>query len=86
LASPEVDVCGREVIDTLVITPMIVMIDECLDLLFQVCWEEEVLQQDPVLQGLMPPLDLTLSLWLIWRTSDMSHFFSSSHSASSPET
>ena len=60
--------------DALVITPMIVMIDECLDLRFQVCREEVVFQQDTVLQGLVPSLDLALCLRVIWRTPDVAHF------------
>ena len=53
---------------------MIVMIDECLDLRFKVCWEEVVIQQDAVLQCLMPPFDLALSLRMIWCSPDMPHF------------
>ena len=53
---------------------MIVMIDECFDLSLQVCREEVVVQQDAVLQGLMPPFNLALGLWVIWRTSNVSHF------------
>ena len=59
--------------DALMITPMIVMIDECLDLRFQVCREEVVFQQDTVLQGLVPSLDLALCLRVIWCTPDMPH-------------
>jgi len=44
---------------------MIVMIDECLDLSLKVCREKVVFQQDAVLQGLMPPLDLSLSLRMV---------------------
>ena len=54
---------------------MIVMIDECFDLSLQVCREEVVLQQDAVFQGLMPSLDLTLSLRMIRRAPDVAHFF-----------
>ena len=71
---PEVDVCRGEVVNALVVSLMIVMIDECLDLRFQVCWEEVVLQQDAVLQCLMPSLYLALCLRMIWRTSDVAHF------------
>jgi hypothetical protein len=34
---PEADVCGSGVVDALVVSPMIVMIDERFDLRFQVC-------------------------------------------------
>jgi hypothetical protein len=37
LATPEVDVCGGEVVDALVVSLMIVMIDERFDLRFEVC-------------------------------------------------
>jgi hypothetical protein len=50
LPAPEVNICGREVVDALVLSLMIVMIDKCLDLRFKVCWEEVVIQQDAVLQ------------------------------------
>ena len=62
MATPEVDVCGREVVDALVVSLMVVMINECLDLRFEVCREEVVVQQDAVFQGLMPSLDLALCL------------------------
>jgi hypothetical protein len=54
---------------------MIVMIDECLDLRFQICREEVVVQQDAVFQGLMPSLYLALCLRVIWCTPDVPHFF-----------
>ena len=53
---------------------MIVSIDERLDLSLQGCLEEVVLQQDAVFQGLMPSLDLTLSLQMLRRTPDVAHF------------
>ena len=74
MPTPEVNVRGSEVVDALVVSLMIVMIDECLNLRFQVCWEEVVFQQDPVLQGLMPPLDLALSLRMIRCAPDVAHF------------
>ena len=65
MPTPEVDVGGGEIMDALMITPMIVMIDECLNLRFQVCRKEVVFQQDTVLQDLMPSLDLALCLRVI---------------------
>ena len=44
---------------------MIVVIDEQLDLLFQITRQEVVFQQYPVLQGLMPTFDLALRLRMI---------------------
>ena len=51
--------------DALVIALMVVMIDERLDLRFQICWKKVVLQQDAVLQGLVPTFDLALGLRVI---------------------
>ncbi len=34
-----------------------------------------MLEQDTVLHGLVPPLDLALGLWVVWRASDMVHVF-----------
>ncbi len=73
LAASEVDVGGREVIQALVIALMVVVIDERFDLGFEICREEVVVQQDTVLQGLMPTLDLALCLWVIRRPADMTH-------------
>ena len=53
---------------------MVVVIDERFNLCLQVCREEVVLQQDAVFQGLVPSLYLTLSLRMIRRTPDVSHF------------
>ena len=58
----------------LVVSLMIVMIDERLNLRFQVGRKEVILKQDAVLQGLVPSLDLALCLRVIWCTPDVSHF------------
>ena len=52
---------------------MIVMIDERFDLRFHICREEVVFQQDAVFQGLVPPLDLALSLRRVRIASDVPH-------------
>ena len=44
------------------VMPVIVMIDEGADLVFEIARQIIVLQQDAVLQGLMPTLDLALGL------------------------
>src|SRR5215470_647696 len=51
-AAPEVDVGWGEIVDTLVVTAAIVVIDEGGDLGFEIAWEEVVFQQDAVLEGL----------------------------------
>jgi hypothetical protein len=53
--------------DVVVLSAMIVMIEECLDRRFQVCREEVVIQQNSVLQGLVPALDFALCLRVQWR-------------------
>ena len=70
---PEVNVCGREVVDASVITTVVVVIHECLDLMFEVAGQVVVLQQDPVFERLMPALDLTLSLWMMGCATDVVH-------------
>ena len=76
LGLAKVDVCGSESINVLVVSLMIVMINECLDLRFQVCREEVIFQQDAVLQGLMPPLYLALCLRMIRCPPDVPLCFS----------
>ena len=50
------------------------MLDERLDLRFQVCREEVVVQQNAVLQCLVPSLNLALSLRMIRCPPDVAHF------------
>ena len=52
---------------------MIVMIDEGLDLGFEITWQEVVFQQNAVLQGLMPTFDLALGLGMIRCTARVLH-------------
>ena len=52
---------------------MIVVGDELSDLRLEITRQEVVLQQDAVLQGLMPALDLSLGLRMIRRATDMLH-------------
>ncbi len=62
LAASEVNVGGREVVEPLVVSSVIVMFDEVRDLGFKVFLEEVVFEQDAVLQRLVPTFDLTLRL------------------------
>ena len=63
--SAEVGVRRRHVAQALVVAGVVVVLDEDADLGLQVAGEEVVLQQDAVLQGLMPALDLALGLGMI---------------------
>ncbi len=65
LATSEVDVGRREVLQALVITPVIVVIDEGVDLLSEIARKIVVFQQDAVLEGLVPTLDFALGLRVI---------------------
>ena len=56
----EVDVGGCEVLQALVVSPVIVVGGELTDLPFEVTRQEVVLRQNAVLQGLMPTFDLAL--------------------------
>ncbi len=58
----EVGVGGRHVFQALVVTLVVVVFDEGLDLGLEVAGQEVVFQQDAVLQGLVPALDLALGL------------------------
>jgi hypothetical protein len=73
LAPPEVDVGGRQVADALMIAQVIVVSDEGRDLGFKIARQVIVLEQDAVLERLMPALDLSLGHRIIRRAADMPH-------------
>ena len=73
LSASEVDVGGGEITQAFVITPMIVVLDERIDLGFEVTGQIVILQQNPVLQGLVPSLDLALGLRMVGSATDMLH-------------
>lgn len=62
LAAPEVDVGRGEIVEALVVSAMVVVLDEGYDLGFEVFFEEVVFEQDAVLQSLMPAFDFPLCL------------------------
>ena len=67
--APEVDVCRCDVVQALVVTLIVVILDERADLAFKITGEGLVLQQNPVLHGLMPAFDLALGLRMEWRAA-----------------
>ena len=73
LIAPEVDIGGRQVSEALVVALVVVMVDECGDLPFQVARQEVMFEQDAVLHGLVPALDLALGLGMVGRAADMLH-------------
>ena len=58
LGPPEVDVSRSEIAEALVIASMVVVLDEGRDLAFEIAGQVIVLEQDAVLERLMPALDL----------------------------
>lgn len=62
LSASKVDVGGSEIVEALMVTAMIVMLDEGRDLGFKVLLEEVVFKQDAVLQRLVPAFDFPLRL------------------------
>ena len=58
----EVGIGRRYVVEALVVALVIVVLDERLDLVLKIAWQEVVLQQHTVLEGLVPALDLALGL------------------------
>ena len=70
----EVGVGGCDVFQALVVTVIVVMIDEGTDLVFEIARQIIVLQQDAVLQRLMPTLDLALRLRMVWSAANVIDF------------
>jgi len=60
LVSAEVDIGRREISEALVVPVVVVVGDEGPDLPLQIARQKVILQQDLVLQGLVPTLDLML--------------------------
>ena len=73
LAPSEVDVGWRQIADAFVIAQVIVVNDEGLDLGFEIARQVIVLEQDTVLERLMPALDLALGHRMIRRATDVLH-------------
>jgi len=72
--SSKVDIGGCDVAQALVISLVVVVIDESPNLACEVPGKIVVFQQDPVLHGLMPPFDFALGLRMEWRSANMAHF------------
>ena len=72
-AAPEVDVSRGQVADTLVVAVVVVVVDEGGDGGFQGTFEEVVFQQNAVLEGLVPALNLALGLRMHRRAANVFH-------------
>ena len=71
--APEIDVSRCDVVQALVVSLVVVIIDEGPDLMFEIAGQVVVFQQNPVLHGLMPALDLALGLRMERRSANVVH-------------
>ena len=55
------------------VAAVVVVFDEAPNAGLEITRQEVVFEQDPVFEGLMPTLDLTLGLWVVRRTADVIH-------------
>ena len=69
--SAEVGVGRGHVVQALVVALVVVVLDEGLDLGLEVAGQDVVFEQDAVLQGLVPALDLALGLGMTRGAADM---------------
>jgi len=83
---PEVDISGCGVVGSRVVTRVFLMVDEGFDLGLKIAWREAVFQQDAVLEGLVPALDLVWGLQMICAPRECLMPLSVNHSVKSPET
>ena len=68
-APPEVNVGWGEIVDAFMVTVVVVVVDERGDLRFEITRQEIVFQQDAVLEGLVPALDLAAGLRMARRVA-----------------
>jgi hypothetical protein len=71
LCSAEEDIGGCHVVQAFVVAAVVVVLDEGVDPRFELAGKVVVLEQDAVLECLMPALDLALGLGMTWRTAEM---------------
>ncbi len=69
LPSAEVNVCWRKVLKAIVVSPVAIIVDEVIDLVFEIARKEVVFREGAVLEALVPALDLSLCLWMARRTA-----------------
>ena len=59
-SSAEVDVSRRQVVQALVVSTVVVVLNELVDAVFELTWQIVVFQQDPVFHRAVISLDLAL--------------------------
>ena len=68
-AAPAIDVCGGEIVDALMVSAVVVVVDESRNLSFEIARQKVIFQQDAVFEGLMPALDFALGHRMIRRAA-----------------
>lgn len=71
LLSAKIDIRRRQIVDALMIAAMILVLDESLDVGFDIPRQIIVFQQDLVFQRLMPALDFALGLGMARRAANV---------------
>ncbi|CDO37960.1 hypothetical protein SPHV1_470051 [Novosphingobium sp. KN65.2] len=69
----EVGISRRHITQALVVALVVIVLDERLDLCFEIAGQVVIFQQDAVLQGLMPAFDFTLGLGMEGGAAHMAH-------------
>src|SRR5260370_15848844 len=69
--SAEVDVSRRQVVQALVVSTVVVVLDELVDAMFELTWQIVVFQQDLVFHRAVISLDLTLRHRVVRPAADM---------------
>ncbi|GEL65845.1 hypothetical protein KBA01_31310 [Kozakia baliensis] len=73
LAPSKPDIGRGEIVQALVIPAVVIIFDECFDLLLEIAWQVVMLKKHAVLEGLVPPLDFSLRLGMVRGAADMIH-------------
>ena len=71
LTASEIDIGRREIAQDIVIAVLVVMLNEGLDMVFQIPGQIVALQKNAVLQRLMPAFNLALCHGVVGRAADM---------------
>ena len=71
LPPAEIDISRGQIAQALMIAPVVILLDECLNIGLKRAWQIVIFQQDAVLHGLVPAFDLALGLGMGGRAADM---------------
>ena len=71
LPPAEIDISRGQIVQALVLSAMVIVLDECFNIGLKRARQVVIFQQDAVLHGLVPALDLALGLGMGRRAADM---------------